>query len=143
SHEGLYASERLSSLTTNRLIDVPLLAEYDHGASLAITEANLRNYAGMYLKAEGEKRRLRCDLSPLPNGNGVKVRARLPLSSPWRVFLIGSSPGKLIESNLILNLNEPSAIGDKSWLKPGKTTWYWWNGPYQEAVDFTIGLNWE
>jgi alpha-glucosidase len=145
SHEGLYASERLSTMAINRLIDLPLLAEYDDGVSLALTEANLRNYAGMYLKAEGDgkQRRLRCDLSPLPGSKEVKVRARLPLSSPWRVILIGTSPGRLIESNLILNLNEPIAVADTSWLKPGKTTWYWWNGPYQEPVDFTIGLNWE
>ena len=145
SHEGLYVSERLSILATNRLIDLPLLAEYDDGVSLALTEANLRNYAGMYLKAEGEgeQRGLRCDLSPLPGGKEVKVRAPLPLVSPWRVFLIGDSPGRLIESSLILNLNEPSALADTSWLKPGKTTWYWWNGPYQEPVDFTIGLNWD
>jgi len=145
SHEGLYATERLSTLATNRLIDLPLLAEYDDGVSVAFTEANLRNYAGMYLKVEGEgeQRQLRCDLSPLPGGKGVKVRARLPLASPWRVFLIGDSPGRLIESSLIVNLNEPSTIADTSWLKPGKTTWYWWNGPYQEPVGFTVGLNWD
>ncbi len=145
SHEGLYVTEKFSALTTNKLIDLPLLAEFSGGVSLAITEANLRNYAGMYLKAEGEgkHRRLRCDLSPLPGDNKIKVRAALPMVSPWRVFLIGDSPGRLIESSLVLNLNEPPAIADTSWIKPGKTTWYWWNGPYQEPVDFTVGLNWE
>jgi len=144
-HEGLYASARLSELAANRLIDLPLLAQYEDGISVAFTEANLRNYAGLYLKAEGtgDQRRLRCDLSPLPGQKEIKVRSRLPLSTPWRVILIGNHPGRFIESNLILNLNEPSAVADLSWLKFGKTTWYWWNGPYQEPVDFQIGWNYE
>src|SRR5439155_13906215 len=72
-----------------------------------------------------------------------KVRSRLPLATPWRVMFIGTHPGRFIESNLILNLNEPSAVADFSWLKAGKTTWYWWNGPYQEPVAFPVDLNWE
>ena len=145
SHEGLYASEDLSQLKTNQLIDLPFLAQYEDGVSVAITEANLRNYAGMYLKASGssEQRSLRSDLSPLPGQTQVKVRSQLPLNSPWRVLLVGSEVGKLIESNLILNLNEPSSIEDTSWIKIGKSTWYWWNGPYQEPVDFKCDLNLE
>jgi alpha-glucosidase len=145
SHEGLYASERLSEVVTNRLIDLPLLAEYEDGTSIAITEANLRNYAGLYLKAEGQppQKALRYSLSPLPGQTEVKVRSQLPVSSPWRVLLIGADPGRFIESNLILNLNEPSVIADTSWLKAGKTTWYWWNGPYQEPVNFKVDLNFE
>jgi len=145
SHEGLYVTENVSKLATNRLIDLPLLAQYANGVSVALTEANLRNYAGMYLKAEGEfsRRHLIADFAPLPGENGIKVRSSLPLSSPWRVILIGTSAARLFESNLILNLNEPSVLGDASWLKIGKSTWYWWNGPYQEPVDFKCDLNWE
>ena len=72
------------------------------------------------MSASGE-RRLRCDLSPLPDKPGVKVISHLPLSSPWRAFLIGAEPGRLIESDLVLNLNDPRAIKDISWLKAGKT----------------------
>ncbi len=144
SHEGLYGSTKCSELDTNRLIDLPFLTEFEDGVSVAMTEASLRNYAGMYLKAEGngDGRRLRCDLSPLPGQTEVKVRSRLPLASPWRVLLIGTEAGRLIESNLLLSLNDPPSIEDTSWLKAGKTTWYWWNGPYQEPVDFAVGLNW-
>ncbi len=144
-HEAVYTSTNLANLATNRLIGLPFVAAYDDGLCLAFTEANLRNYAGLYLRAEAEggHRLLRCDLAPLPGQTGVKVRGRPPVTSPWRVILIGAQPGRLIESNLILNLNDPPVIGDLSWLKAGKTTWYWWNGPYQEPVGFTVGLNWE
>jgi alpha-glucosidase len=145
SHEGLYSSATLSQLRTNELIDLPFLMQYSDGTSLAITEANLRNYAGMYLKAGGpaDQRALRSELSPLPGQTKVKVRSSLPLLSPWRVILVGASVGKLIESNMILNLNDPSVVSDTSWIRLGKSTWYWWNGPYQEPVDFKCDLNWE
>lgn len=144
SHEGNYDAVRYSALTANELMDVPLLAQFDNGVGLSIALADLRNYAGMYLRAEGDgaNRVLRCDLSPLPGQPGIKVISALPLSSPWRVFLIGSSPGKLIESNLITDLNDPSVISDTSWIKPGKTTFYWWNGN-QEPTNPLAAVKWE
>jgi len=144
SHEGPYAAERFDTLATNRLMDVPLLAEFDNGVSVSIAQASLRNYAGLYLEAEGpeSKRWLRCALPPLPGQQEVKVRTALPMSSPWRVFLIGTAPGRLIESDLILNLNEPNAIGDTSWLKAGKASFYWWSG-VQEPFDPAKAVKWE
>jgi alpha-glucosidase len=41
--------------------------------------------------------------------------------------MIADNPGRLVESNLVVNLNPPSAIADTSWIKPGKTLWDWWN----------------
>lgn len=144
SHEGIYDPAPFSALATNQLIDVPLLAEFADGVCVSFTEASLRNYAGLYVRAEEAdgQRRLRCDLSPLPDEPGVKVRSRLPLSSPWRAFLIGTAPGKLIESDLLLNLNAPNATGNDSWLKAGKTSFYWWNG-IQEPVDPQAAFEWE
>ena len=52
----------------------------------------------------------------------------LPMRTPWRVALIGDRPGALLESNTLYCLNEPSAIGDTSWIRPGKITFSWWNG---------------
>ena len=49
------------------------------------------------------------------------VTARPPLRTPWRVVMIAPTPGRLLESNdLILNLNEPCALADTSWIRPGK-----------------------
>jgi len=144
SHEGIYDPAPFSMLATNRLMDVPLLAEFVDGVSVSFTEANLQNYAGLYVKAKetNGQRYLYCDLSPLPGEPGITVRSRLPLSSPWRVFLIGTAPGKLIESDLLLNLNDPCAIADTSWLKAGKTSFYWWSG-VQEPVDPHQAFEWE
>ncbi len=67
-------------------------------------------------------------LSPLPRQKDVKVKAVLPHHSPWRVLMISDRIGALIESNILTDLNEPSKIKDVSWIKPGKTTFPWWNG---------------
>ena len=42
--------------------------------------------------------------------------------------MVADAPGKLIESNLVLNLSDPCALADASWIKPGKVSFLWWNG---------------
>jgi alpha-glucosidase len=54
---------------------------------------------------------------------------------------MADSPGKLIESTTILNLNDPCAIEDTSWIKPGKAAWDWWSGPVAPGKHFDVGTN--
>src|SRR4029077_20266889 len=97
---------------------------------------------GLYLApAAGNKAALVSRLSPLPREPKVAVRAALPHESPWRVILLAEEPGRLIESDLLLKLNAPCALGDVSWIKPGKTTFPWWNGFHEEKLPFQPGLN--
>ncbi len=126
SHEGIYQTLPLSKIVADTLLDMPALFEFPGGINLAITEASLRNYAGMYLRKQNGI--LVSQLSPLPNQIAIKVKADLPHKTPWRVMLISDRIGALIESNIITTLNDPSPIRDWSWLKPGKTTFPWWNG---------------
>jgi alpha-glucosidase len=126
SHEGLYTHLPLSSVQSDTLMDMPALFQFPGNIYMAITEAALLDYAGMYLmKQQG---RLVSKLSPLPGQTAVKVKAGFPHHSPWRVLMIGDRIGTLIESNMLTSLNEPSKISDISWIKPGKTTFPWWNG---------------
>lgn len=139
SHEGLYTTTPFSKLKADTLMDMPSLFEFPNGNFLAITEAALRDYAGMYLiKHNGL---LQTRLSPLPGHPGIKVVAKLPHSSPWRVMLISDRVGALIESNVITNLNEPNKIKDVSWIKPGTCTFPWWNGTVLPDTSFTPGNN--
>jgi alpha-glucosidase len=126
SHEGLYHTLSLQNVKEDTLMDMPTLFETPDHIFVGITESNLLNYAGMYLIKEGGI--IRSKLSPLPNQSEIKVRADLPHHSPWRVLLINDRIGALIESNIITNLAEPQKIKDISWIKPGKTTFPWWNG---------------
>jgi alpha-glucosidase len=147
SYEKYYEDKPVSKISADTLIGLPLLLEKrDAGKPpiwLAVTEANLTDYAGMYLApAAGKPDTLAARLSPLPGRtDGAKVRGKTPFETPWRVLMIADAPGKLLESNLVFNLSKPSAIADPSWIKPGKTTFPWWNGYVLEGVDFEPGLN--
>ena len=83
------------------------------------------DYAAMNVAPAGGSA-LRSALVALPDG--VKVRGSGRHESPWRTLVLGDTPGDLIESTLVLNLNDPCAIcrRDTSWIKPGKYVGVWW-----------------
>lgn len=141
SHEGLYSKIKLDAIKNDTLMDMPTLFELKN-SYVSITEADLRNYAGMYL-SKIEDHKLVSKLSPLPNQTEIKVKAILPHQSPWRVIMIADKIGGLIESNILTNLCESPKSNDWSWLKSGKTTFTWWNGDVLKDVDFEVGLNYE
>ncbi|HTJ29545.1 MAG TPA: glycoside hydrolase family 97 catalytic domain-containing protein, partial [Acidobacteriaceae bacterium] len=102
------------------------LAEVNAHLYAAIAEADLTDWAGMSLRATNTG--LVANLSPRLDNNGL-VAGTLPHDSPWRVLMLGATPGSLIESSLIENLSPPSAIQDTSWIKPGMMAWdHWWSG---------------
>lgn len=141
SHEGLYTYENYNALPENKLMDMPVMFVYPDGTHLAITEAALRDYAGMYLIKQGQI--LTGKLSPLPGQDRIRVKADLPHRTPWRVLMISDRVGALIESNILTNLNEACKIEDTSWLKPGKTTFTWWNGNIVPDTTFSPGNNFQ
>lgn len=141
SYETDYTAATLKNITPGELIGLPLLVKAGEKAWVAVTEANLTDYAGMYLSGSTDKsNRLTAVLSPHPDSSGVCVHARAPRSTPWRVLMIADNPGRLVESNIILNLNEPCAI-ETSWIKPGKTAWDWWSGQTVKGENFTGAMD--
>ncbi len=142
SHEGLYETLPYNKIQGDKMMDLPALFEYPNKIFMAVTEANLRNYAGMYLKRQADGT-LTSQLSPLPGQMKEKVRATLPHQTPWRVMLISNRLGGLMESNILTNLNEPNKLKEVSWIKPGKTTFHWWNGDITPDTTFAPGINFE
>ena len=140
NYEKEFDQIHLNDLAADAVVGLPLTISVNDSLTLAITEANLTDYAGMYLGGNSGNM-LVSKLSPLPNGNGVCVKGSAPHVSPWRVVMIGEKPGDLIESNIILNLNKPCAIEDPSWIKPGKVAWAWWSGRMVTGVNFEGGMN--
>ncbi|HUU15888.1 MAG TPA: glycoside hydrolase family 97 N-terminal domain-containing protein [Sedimentisphaerales bacterium] len=113
SAQGQYSKVTLSKLKSN--CERPLTIEINNGLFVSVAEARLVNYARMRLSPDkGQPYTLVSSL-------GSQVEAETPYTTPWRVLLLGDSPGQLLERNyLILNLNEPCAIDETSWIKPGK-----------------------
>ena len=98
SHEGNYLHRSYQDLPKDSLLDMPMLFEFPDNIFIAITEAALLDYAGMYLIKT--KSGLVSKLSPLPSNPEYAVIASLPHVSPWRVILISHRPGRFLETNL-------------------------------------------
>jgi len=137
SQELEFSPRILSALNEKTIAGLPFLIEADAHTYAAITEANIDNYPGFYISTAGvdtanhANTLLTTKLSPLPGEkeNGIKARFTNDLLTPWRVIMLGTTPGKLIESEIIQNLNPPCAIKDVSWIKPGMSAWdNWWSG---------------
>ncbi|MFQ5674620.1 MAG: glycoside hydrolase family 97 protein [bacterium] len=119
-YEYLYQQTPVSAIDT---VSTPFTMETGNGLYLSIHEAALTDYASMTLARTGQFR-LKADL--VPWSDGVKVKTSAPMKSPWRTIQIADTPGGLITSHIILNLNEPNKLGDVSWVKPGKYVGIWW-----------------
>ena len=145
SHEGEYDSIRASRLRPQHLIELPLVCKSgSNQTAFAIAEADLHQYAGLYLNGRGDGGLgVEARLSPRLDDPSVSVRLEMTdagILSPWRVIMLGESPGRLIESTLITNLNPPPPPGDLSWIKPGKSAWNWWSGSLANGVA-NAGMN--
>ncbi len=118
--------ESLYQLTPMNVIDTantPITIETKNGYYLAIHEANLTDYASMTLLKRDSTHFISC---LVPWSDGVKVYTKAPMQTPWRILIIGQKPGDLVTSTLMINLNEPCAISDVSWIKPSKYIGIWW-----------------
>ncbi len=141
SYEDDYHELPMGGLHPDYLIALPLLVHVPGVAWVGLTEAYIDNWAGLYVGAGRDAQTLEARLAPRVDEPGLAVSTATPAQSPWRVLLISTEPGKLVESNMVVNLNPPSAIADTSWIKPGKTAWDWWSGSVAKNVSFKTGMN--
>jgi alpha-glucosidase len=152
SNEGEFKEHKLSYLTEKSIAGMPLLMDYGNNCWVAITEAKIDNYSAFYIGTTGKPNELSTKLVPLPGEaeSAVKVRFDDEVYTPWRVLMVGNSPGTLIESEIVQNLNDPCAINDPSWIKPGISAWdHWWSGEVKmempvikQYIDMAAAMGW-
>lgn len=135
SQEGVFHRTPIAEISDSIHAGLPGLICIEPSTYLAITEAYLDNFPGFYLgkdKKEGTFDILTTKLTPLwgENEQGVKARFSESQSTSWRVIMIGDTPGKFIESEMLQSLNPPCAIPDaRQWVRPGMCAWdHWWSG---------------
>lgn len=119
TYELLYRTMPADSVTD---ANTPFTFRTRNGLYASIHEAALTDFAEMTLRRDGGA--LKADLAPWPDG--VKVRTGGAFVTPWRTLQIGRKPVDLINSSLILNLNEPCRLETTDWIRPMKYIGVWW-----------------
>ena len=152
SNESEFVMHPLSYVNEKTIAGMPFLMEYGDNTWVAITEAKIDNYAAFYIGTNGTPNQLTTKLVPVPGESetGVKVRFADEVYTPWRVIMIGENPRTLIESEIIQNLNDPCAVKDPSWIKPGMCAWdNWWSGDVKmempvikKYIDLASSMGW-
>ena len=151
--ERPYKKLRLSEIKQGAFAYPPVLVVPDDGPKVAITEADLLDYAGMSLArsasglsglfpqypAATEMARDRTER--VTKRESWIARTRGTREFPWRVFVIAQRDATLLESDIIYRLAADNAIGDTSWIRPGKVAWDWWNFNNVYGVPFRAGVN--
>lgn len=105
-------------------VQTSLQMKTDDGLYINIHEAALVNYSCMHLNLDDENFVFESWLTP--DAQGVKAYVQTPDHTPWRTVMVSDDARDMLSSNLILNLNEPCAYDDTSWIKPVKYIGVWW-----------------
>jgi len=136
-YEGIWSKESLSAKQDT--LCSPITLERASGGYAFIHEAALYDYPAQNLYyADGA---LRTHLTPwLKDGQTIPVKAyeALPFASPWRLVILAHDLSELTASRIMLNLNEPCALDDTSWIKPMKFIGIWW-GMHMKSMTWEQG----
>ncbi|MBU0529085.1 glycoside hydrolase family 97 protein [bacterium] len=139
SYEHLYNTTKLSEIDAiskrnhsslaqtyipENAVNTPVTLKTDDGLYISFHEANLTNFSGITLKVNTETYSFTSEL--VGSADGSKVKISTPFVTPWRTIQIAEKAGDLIESHLIVNLNEPNRLKDTGWIKPMKYVGIWW-----------------
>ena len=156
--EAYYDIHPLSAWKEAQKAFLPVSFKMGNGWRVNITESDLLDYPGMYLRHAGGTA-LASLFAPYPKlveQDGYNklqgiVRtteeyiAKQPAgaSLPWRIVAVATEDRQLLDSDLVWQLSRPAADVDWSWVKPGKVAWDWWNDWNIIGVDFRAGINTE
>ena len=105
-------------------VQTSLMMKTKDGLYINLHEAALVDYSLMNLNLDDKTFTFQSWLTP--DAKGDKGYLMAPCHSPWRTIMVSDDARKILASRLILNLNEPCAIADTSWIKPVKYVGVWW-----------------
>jgi alpha-glucosidase len=157
SFENVYQHVSLSSMVRDTLAFEPVLIEAVHGKKVAITEADLEDYPGMFLQLGKQLHGFSGRFAPYVleekqgGHNGLQAfvtkradyiaRTSGTRSFPWRVAVISENDKDLLNNDMVYALASPSRLTNTSWIRPGKVAWDWWNDWNISHVNFKAGIN--
>lgn len=156
SFENTYDITFMSDIDTNKLAFLPILIAFDNGKKVVITESNVEDYPGTYLrKGQGNslvgvqasypKTEEQGGYNMLQNmvteREDYIAKVKGAREFPWRCMIITDDDKDLANNDMVYRLASPSRIEDVSWIVPGKVAWEWWNAWNIKDVDFESGIN--
>lgn len=106
-------------------VQTSLQMKTDDGLYINLHEAACVNYATMHLNLDDKTMTFESWLTP--DATGMKGYIQTPFNTPWRTVIVSDDARDMLASNLILNLNEPCALDDVSWIHPVKYCGVWWD----------------
>ncbi len=127
-YEYLYQTTSLDAI---HMAHTPMTVRLPSGLHLSFHEAALVDYAA-YVIDQRRDGVFKTNLTPW--SDGVRVKTSTPFKTPWRTVQVAPNAAGLINSSLILNLNEPNKLGDVSWVEPGKYVGIWWAMHIKQAT---------
>jgi alpha-glucosidase len=151
-NERAYKSYKLDELDAGKLASLPALFEV-RNTKILLTESDLFDYAGMWVRGTGKggvnavfpnypkQKKVTSDRDEqvLQRENFI-AKAKGGRSFPWRILMLARQDKDILSNQLPYLLGRP-AIGDFSWVKPGKVQWDWWHYNNITGVDFKAGIN--
>ena len=154
SFEALYREIGLSQFPKDSLAFLPVLVDAGQAKKVAVLEADLENYPGMYLDLNETGKGFKGVFAQYPLETYVKglniipnrrsdyiARSDGPRNFPWRVVVISTRDKELLNCDIIQKLASPNRLSDISWIKTGQVSWDWWNAMNISHVDFRAGMN--
>ncbi len=157
SFESLYRKISLSQFPADTLAFLPALINLEENKKLAILEADLDDYPGMFLQRDkNAPNSLQGAFAGYPvreslhaNKLNAKVEGRENFIArvqgtrkfPWRVLVLSVYDKDLLNNDMMQKLASPSRVADVSWIRPGKVAWDWWNDWNISHVNFKAGVN--
>src|ERR1051325_1476265 len=143
----------LKDIGPTTMASLPAVIQTGDGIKIAIGESDLEDYPGLWLRGTSGnglsatfppyplKEKLVKDNYKVAEPADYIAVTRGMRTYPWRVLGIAEKDGDLITNQLIYLLEAPSQVQDKSWIKPGKVAWDWWNANNIYGVNFKSGMN--
>ena len=158
SWETSYEHVKVAGIESGKLCNLPFLVEKSGGPFVMITEADLYNYPGLWLKGTDQPKlsavnpsfpkTLSYKGSIFDHGQVAETfnyiaRVKGTRTYPWRIFAVADNEKELVANNMVWLLASPSSIEDISWIRPGVVMFDWWAKSNIYGVDFKAGINTE
>ncbi|MDX1285591.1 MAG: glycoside hydrolase family 97 catalytic domain-containing protein, partial [Draconibacterium sp.] len=156
SYETPYESSFVKEVTPDGYCCLPALVKKKNGTKIIVTESDLIDYPGLWLKAIGTSemksthpgypKSYTTEGSPYRQGQVKEhedyiAKVNGTRSYPWRIFIIAENDAELLKNTLVYQLATPCKIEDVSWIEPGVVTFDWWGRRNIFGVDFKSGMN--